>query len=388
MRQAVRRVMLPRVHRVKRGCKVHRYHRVTRAKLPDLPEDHPTFLAAWLAEEAKGAPHIQGSPEGSIGHAVDAFLDSKVIREVSPAYAAMLRRHLLAIANLYGPGKLSDLEAKHIQKDVERQENSVAQHRLKPWRRFFRWAIKEDLVKSDPSAGIERPKLDPSEGHIPWGPEDVAIFRARWPIGTAPRAAMEFLHWSGARVSDAAKLTHGMMRGGLLTYKQTKTEKQTRGKNEAHIPWDGPLPAFAKKMEPDRALMHEALAAFAGKSLLVLPTEKGQRRTAKGLSNTVNNAARDAGLVGRTAHGLRKTRLIACAESGATAHQIQAWGGHASLKEIEDYTRDADRRRALTGAPHVNESKVPVNDAEIPRLSKALPMGWRSREDSNPQPAA
>lgn len=383
MRQAVRRVMLPRVHRVKRGSKLHRYHRVTRAKLPDdVPEDDPIFLTAWLAEEAKGAPRLEGHPQGSIRKAVDDFLGSKVMREVSPAYAAMLRRHLFAVAKDYGPGKLTDLETKHIRKDVERLDNAVAQHRLKAWRRMLKWAVKEELLKADPSAGIERPQLEPSEGHIPWSREDVAAFRARWPIGTAPRAAMELLHWSGARVSDAVKLTHGMVRDGLLTYKQSKTEKKTKGENEAHIPWNGPLPDFARRMEADRAMMHEALAAFAPPALLVLPTHNGKQRTAKGLSNTVNDAARDAGLVERTAHGLRKTRLIACAEAGATAHQIQAWGGHASLKEIEDYTRSADRRRALSGVQVVNGADPAVNAAEIVSYDRHLPKHWRSREDA------
>ncbi len=175
-------------------------------------------------------------------------------------------------------------------------------------------------------------------------------FRARWPIGTAARAAMELLHWSAARVGDAGKMTRGMVRGGLLTYRQGKTGE------EAHVPWEGPLPAFARGMEGDRAIMHEALAEIGPKGLLILPTRGGSGRTAKGLSNTVNKAAVAAGLVDRTAHGLRKTRLIALAEALATTHQIAAWGGHSSLKEVEHYTEKADRRRALAAPQRVKRA--------------------------------
>lgn len=357
-----------RVHRVTRGGTVYKYHRVTRAPLPhDVPEDAPRFIEAWLAEDAKGAPRLPGHGPGTIGGDVDDFLDDPAaIRDVGPAYRAMLRRHLLAIAKAYGAARTADLEERHVRKDVEALEGAVAQHRLKTWRFFLKWARKAQRVAGDPSKGVERPRLPPSDGHVPWSAEDVATFRARWPIGTAPRAAMELLHWSAARVSDGVKLAHGMARDGLLTYRQTKTERRSKTKGEAHVPWTGPLKPFAQGMAADRDMMHEALRAFAPKSLLVLPTERGARRTAKGLSNTINDAAREAGLVDRTAHGLRKTRLIALAEAGATTHQIAAWGGHASLKEIEHYTELADRRAALLGGPDVKQDDPPVKPARKP----------------------
>jgi hypothetical protein len=59
-------------------------------------------------------------------------------------------------------------------------------------------------------------------------------------------------------------------------------------------------------------------------------------RSEKAISNWFSEAAREAALRGYTAHGLRKTRAIALAEAGATHHQIGAWTGHDSLKEIEE----------------------------------------------------
>jgi integrase len=53
--------------------------------------------------------------------------------------------------------------------------------------------------------------------------------------------------------------------------------------------------------------------------------------------------------VQKSAHGLRKALAIALADAGATTHQISAWTGHESLKEIEHYTRQSNRRRAVMG---------------------------------------
>ncbi|WP_241963236.1 tyrosine-type recombinase/integrase [Paracoccus suum] len=75
----------------------------------------------------------------------------------------------------------------------------------------------------------------------------------------------------------------------------------------------------------------------------------GRVRSVKGLSNTISEAARAAGLSNRTAHGLRKARLTAIAEAGGSAHAIMAWGGHKSLSEAQRYTSAAQTRRLVMG---------------------------------------
>ena len=67
------------------------------------------------------------------------------------------------------------------------------------------------------------------------------------------------------------------------------------------------------------------------------------------LSNLISDAAKAAGILGRSSHGLRKYRLTAIAEAGGSAHAIMAWGGHASLSEAERYTRSASRKALIRG---------------------------------------
>src|SRR5262249_15142008 len=68
-----------------------------------------------------------------------------------------------------------------------------------------------------------------------------------------------------------------------------------------------------------------------------------------------------------SAHGLRKAAARRLAEAGCTAHEIAAITGHASLKEIEHYTKAVDQQklaasamektRTLSGQPYARLAK-------------------------------
>ena len=94
-------------------------------------------------------------------------------------------------------------------------------------------------------------------------------------------------------------------------------------------------------------MMHEALICLSGGFTFL---EAGGRvRSHKGLSNLIAAAAKEVRLDRCTAHGLRKARLTAIAESGGTAHAIMAWGGHKTLQEVEEYTRAAQMKMLVSG---------------------------------------
>jgi integrase len=114
-----------------------------------------------------------------------------------------------------------------------------------------------------------------------------------------------------------------------------------------------PLPDHALDSLVDRDMMHLALAAMSSGHMTYLATTVGRTRSSAGLGGLISSSAAEAGFK-KSAHGLRATRAIALAENGATAHQIGAWTGHKSIKEIEHYTAAANRRRAVMGtAKHV-----------------------------------
>lgn len=324
------------------------------AALPgDCPIDDPRFLAAY-AEAAAGEPP-PGKP-GTIAALVIAALRSDRYRQCSDSYKAMIRRDADAIRAAYGTGPARGIRDRHIKADVTSAPDP--RKRLKAWRMICAHGLDAGLIETDPSTGVKvaRTKTD---GFPPWTLADIEAFRVRWPIGTAARAALELLFWTGARVSDGVSLGPGMVgKDGVLSFRQEKTGYA------AYVPWTNPLPAWARDMAEDREMMHAALSAVAGGHMTFLATAYGAPRSIKGLSNVVKRGAVAAGIEGRSAHGLRKSRAQALADAGATTHQIAAWTGHESLKEVEHYTRASDRRRAVRGAEGEQDLERPPAKVE------------------------
>jgi integrase len=82
-------------------------------------------------------------------------------------------------------------------------------------------------------------------------------------------------------------------------------------------------------------------------------TRAGEPFTAAGFTGWFRDRCKEAGLPsGLSAHGLRKAacRRLAEARINKAVHQIKAVSGHASLKEVQRYTKAADQKRMATDA--------------------------------------
>jgi integrase len=72
---------------------------------------------------------------------------------------------------------------------------------------------------------------------------------------------------------------------------------------------------------------------------------------------------------GLSAHGLRKAGAARLAESGATDHEIMAWGGWKTLREVQRYTAAANRKRLAQRAAEKLEAGTVFTNLET-RLVK------------------
>jgi len=343
-------VKLPRVHRVtKPGGAVHKYHRRTRAPLPsDIPEDHPDFIAAWTAEEARKPVPKSPHAEGTIGAGCVAYLASASFAGLGTSYRAVIRRHVEAIRLAGGQGRMADLRPRHIEANIETLLPSVAQARMKAWRKLGAFWRVQGWVTADPAGSVRSQRLPATPGHPEWQPEDVERFRAHWPAGSPQRLAFELLQWTGARASDAVRLGPGMVRAnGLMVFRQSKTGV------EAMVPWTH-APA---DLEWQRQHLVTSLAQTT-KGLVFIRTASGKPRSIKAFSSWFSGAASAAGLGDLAAHGLRKYRMNQLAEFGAGVLMMQAWVGHTTLSEVERYTRRAQRAKAVLGT---EQKQNPVN---------------------------
>ena len=310
-------------------------------RLPDLPTNDPDFLKAYTAAQEAPKRKRDMFKDGTIGAVFTAVIASEDMHTISPAYRAMIRRHADDIRSKYGAAPMRGLERRHIQQDVDASQ--APDHRRKVWRWAVKWAIRNGVIPDDPTERVSLPRKATTGGHPAWTPEDVSQFRACWPIGSRQRLIMELLQWTGARISDAVLLGPANVGpDGVIAYRQQKTG------GIAYCPWTCQLPAYAGAMEPDRAAMHLALRSRSIAHATSLATAQGGTRSAKSIGG-VRQAAHEAG-VKKSAHGLRKYRATQLAHAGATPHQIGAWTGHESLKEIARYTKSMDRRAAVLGA--------------------------------------
>lgn len=343
-------VRLKGIKRITSKGKTYVYRRVRGKLIPlpaDLPENHPDFLAAYLDAER----HV--TRDGTLASLVESFLASQDLQRRKASTRAVWRRRLDHIRATYGAAPVAKLTPAHVNAALRKLTPGAARSERTIWRGLLAFAVVEGWRHDNPAAGaiIAKAKVTP---HATWTPGDVARFRQHWPIGSGERQAMEVLFWTAARCSDAATIGWQNVAHGLLTFTQAKTG------DTAVVPITAPVQA---ELERDRRFFLDA----AGPDLLFITTATGRARSVKGLSQYVAKAARAAGLTSKTAHGLRKARAVALAESGWTPHEIGAWTGHESLTEIAHYTRDRNKAALVSVKP---TGKPALQVVESPNKTK------------------
>lgn len=296
--------------------------------LPDLPENHPEFLEAY--EAASKVRAKSRHQRGTIGALVEAFIASREFARRKESTRRVWRRRLDNISIEYGIGFVADLRPEHIRKALKKLSPGAARSERTVWRALLDYSVEEDWRPDNPAISIKNP-LYQSIPHETWSSADIKRFREYWPIGSSERQAMEVVYWTGARCVDAVGLGWQLVRDGILEFEQEKT---------------GGIATVPATIEVDDFLRddQDLFLSCLSKNMTWILTLNGKPRGVKGLSNFISNAAREVGLVKKTAHGLRKARATKLAENGWTPHRIGAWTGHESLAEITHYTRAADKR--------------------------------------------
>jgi integrase len=114
--------------------------------------------------------------------------------------------------------------------------------------------------------------------------------------------------------------------------------------------------------------------------LTLLTTRSGRSYSANNFSDQFRVWCDEAGLPQRCVfHGLRKAAARRLAEGGCTANEIAALTGHASLREVERYTKAADQMRMARSAmaktaarEQTGTESVKPDPVEVSKPLKAL----------------
>jgi integrase len=294
----------------------------------------PEFDAEYQMALAAHQPATEvRTTAGTLGWLIECFRGAAAWQARSESTRAKWDGIYRQVLQAAGNAPLSAITPKVIRAGLERRSRTPGQaaHFLNAMRALFRWAVKTQLMKADPTAGIEAPVRSRDAGIRPWTEEDVTAYEYRWPIGTRQRVWLDVLLYTGLRRGDAVRLGRQHVRDGIATIKTEKT------RTIVTIPI---LPVLA-----------ETLAAGPCGDLSFIAGARGQPMAKQSFSNEFAIACRAAGVPG-SAHGVRKIAATRAANAGATVAELEAIFGWSGGKMASHYTRGADRQRLAKRAMH------------------------------------
>jgi len=294
-------------------------------------------------------PRKQGPNAGSLAWLIARYRETTEWAVLSVATRRQRENIFEQVVQSAGDQPFTKITTSTIMAGRERRAKTPAQARnfLDAMRGLFRWAVKAQMVKSDPTLEVENPPRPKGAGFIPWTEEHVAAYERRWPIGTRERVWLDVLLYTGLRRGDAVRFGRQHVRDGIGTIKTEKSGFTV----EVTLPI---LPVLAA-----------TLAAGPCGDLTFIAGESGRPLAKESFGNLFRKACRAAGVPG-SAHGVRKIAATRAANAGATVAQLEAifgWcgGGMASL-----YTRAADRRRLSLEAMHKLNANVEATSIPAP----------------------
>ena len=224
---------------------------------------------------------------------------------------------------------VASLQRQHITALLKSKKRFAARHWLKAIRALMKYAIEIGLRPDNPVTGVKLPNLK-TDGYHSWTEAEIEQFEERHGLGTKARLALALLLYTGQRRGDVIRLGRQHMRDGFMHVRQQKTGI------ELAIPIHATLAAIIAETPADH--------------LTLLTTQTGKPFSAAGFGNWFRDRCNEAGLAHCTAHGLRKAAARRLAEVGCTTHEIASITGHASLGEVQRYTKAADQKRLAPSA--------------------------------------
>ena len=231
----------------------------------------------------------------------------------------------------YGDKSAATLQREHVIKLMAAKATKPEAANLlrKVLRAMMTHAIDIGLRADDPTRDVNAIRVK-TDGYHSWTDDEISQFENRHDIGTRPRLALALLLYTGQRRSDVVGMGKQHVRNGSILVRQLKTG--------------------ASLQIPIHATLAAVIAATPSEHLTYLTTQFGKPFTAAGFGNWFRDQCNAAALDHCSAHGLRKAAARRLAEAGCTAHEIAAITGHASLREVQRYTKAADQTRLAISA--------------------------------------
>ncbi|WP_315719743.1 MULTISPECIES: tyrosine-type recombinase/integrase [unclassified Bradyrhizobium] len=301
-----------------------------RARLPSTPPQPHTLRWYWTLY--KQSDHWLG--DLSVG--LDGLSDT-----------TRLQRTGLIESLLYENGEkpFAVMTRKVIKEEMKARTPSQAGNLLSALRGMIRWMIDERYLDEDddPTIGLRSGKAKASResgGFLPWTEDDMALYRAKWPVGTEARLMFDILHYTFLRLGDAYRFGPPHLRQIVRKMAVQIATEKSKGNTTVTVPVH---PEFAESLRAARAAGIIGAEVFTGKTTKgrVLPMNK------KAWAMKFKKYAVLAGINERkkSCHGVRKARAEVAAYAECTESQMMAMFGWTDPKMPAHYIAKANREK-------------------------------------------
>ena len=243
-------------------------------------------------------------------------------------------------------GEMTLDHVRRLRGDVGKPE--AANGVVKVLRLAFAFGMECGIVRQNPARAVRLLASVRPDGIAAWPAADRQRFEACHAIGTQARLAMTLLYETGQRRSDVVRFGPGMVRDGKLHFTQVKNARRK------------PV-TIALPITPE---LQEVLDRTPCIASTFIATASGRPYAVGSFGNLFQQWCAEAGLVGRSAHGLRKASANRMAEAGATEAEIKAVHGWRTSRQASHYTAEASRSRlAVSGMARISVPKGPTKIA-------------------------
>lgn len=279
---------------------------------------------------------------------IDAFLRAcRAERDLSPntldAYAADLQQFASWIqrSEVSDAGSVTRIHLRRFVASLgeRRYARRTISRKVSAVRSFYRWAVIQGHVATDPTLDIEVPKIDKP---LPKVLNRTSVERLLSlppgddPIGLRDRAIIELLYGSGVRVAELCGLDVDEvdLRSGSVVV-------LGKGRKERKVPLSGPCVAALE------AYIHDARNVLMGNASSTPALFLGARGKRIGPRSVRTMLARYLKAEGETVvgpHTLRHSFATHLLDGGADLRSVQELLGHADLATTQIYTHVSTER--------------------------------------------
>jgi len=232
-----------------------------------------------------------------------------------------------------------DAQPKHIHRmlqlltEIGLSENSLARN-LSSIRGFYKFLIAENIIDTDPTVHIDRPKIPRYLPTVLTYQEVETIFKTQDTtkhLGLRNRAMFETIYASGLRVSELLTLKINQ-----VYFDQSVLRVFGKGSKERLVPIsDSALEWITKYTDTGRPLLTKGRM---GDNTLFL-NKSGKPMTRMGFWKILEKAAKDGSIRKNVhPHTMRHSFATHLIENGADLRAVQEMLGHADISTTQIYT--------------------------------------------------